>query len=90
VFRFRSDAVCWASTGEVSVLALSTYCFSSETENVVPQWEFKFNSVLAAAAIWHLKGRELKVKTTFNHCRPVQPLEVNVLVVLFHRPACTL
>jgi len=71
------------------MLSLSTYCFSSETENVVPQWEFKFNSVLAAAAIWRLKGRELKVKTTFNHCRLVQPLEVNVLVVLFHRPACT-
>jgi hypothetical protein len=66
------------------------YSISSETENATPQWEFKFNSVLAAAAIWHLKGRKLKVKTTFHHCQLVQLLEVNALVVLFHRPACTL
>jgi hypothetical protein len=69
-------------TGEESLLSLSTYSFSSETENAIPQRKFKCNSVLAAAAIWHFKGRELKVKSTFNHCRLVQ-LEVN-MVVLFH------
>jgi hypothetical protein len=58
--------------------------------NATPLWEFKFNSFLAAAAIWHLKGPELKVKTTFHDCQLVQLLEVNALVVLFHRPARTL
>lgn len=45
----------------------------------------KLNSILAAAAIWRLINRELKVKTTFNQCQLVQLLEVNMFVVLFHQ-----
>jgi hypothetical protein len=56
------------------MLSLSTYSFSSESANAVPQWEFKFNSVLAAAAVWRLKGSELKVKTKLHHHQLVQLL----------------
>ena len=33
----------------------------SKRENNVLQWAFKFNSALAAAEMWHLKGHILKV-----------------------------
>jgi len=33
----------------------------SKRENNVLQWAFKFNSALATAEMWHLKGHTLKV-----------------------------
>jgi hypothetical protein len=33
----------------------------SESENIVPQWAFKFNSALAAAETWHLEDCTIKV-----------------------------
>jgi hypothetical protein len=37
--------------------------FSSERENIILQWAFKFNNYLAAANTWHLKGAMPKVET---------------------------
>lgn len=47
-------------------------CFSSGREDVL-WWAFKFNSALATAETWHLKGHVLKVNVyQITQCHPIR------------------
>jgi hypothetical protein len=47
--------------------------FSSEREDIVLWWAFKFNSAPAAAETWHLKDPVLKVNVyQITWCHPVR------------------